>query len=58
MTFVSYVFLGYHLKSILLNWIVGPLYPLFVMHLIPTWIRRLRGREPDVRPFGAEGGAG
>lgn len=46
LTFLSYVFLGYHLKSVVLNWIVGPLYPVFVMHLAPTALRRL-ARRPE-----------
>lgn len=40
LTLASYVFLGYHLRTFLLNWIVGPLYPLVVMYLIPTVVRR------------------
>lgn len=58
LTFVSYVFLGYHLKSIVLNWIVGPLYPLLVMYLIPNLVRRVLGRSVEVPPFTAEGEAG
>lgn len=49
LTFASYVALGYVLRSLVLNWIVGPLYPLFVMYLVPTWLRRLfvRAEPPD-----------
>ena len=29
---------------LLLNWIVGPLFPLVVLHAIPTGVRTLRAR--------------
>jgi hypothetical protein len=32
-----YVALGLVLKSVVLNWIVGPLFPLFFLYLIPRW---------------------
>lgn len=41
---VVYIALGYQFKTIFLNWIVGPLFPLLVVYLIPTWLRRLRAR--------------
>jgi hypothetical protein len=44
LTFGSYVFLGYHLRTVVLNWIVGPLYPLLAMHLLPQAVRRVLGR--------------
>lgn len=44
LSFVVYVVLGFFLKSIVLNWIVGPLWLLFTLHLIPRWFRSLFGR--------------
>jgi hypothetical protein len=41
---VVYIILGVFLKSIVLNWIVGPLFPLLVVSLIPKWVRRFSGR--------------
>lgn len=41
--FVVYVALGYFLKSIVLNWIVGPIFLVLVLHVFPAAIRRLRG---------------
>jgi hypothetical protein len=38
--FVLYVALGYLLKSIVLNWIVGPLFPLAVLVLLPRLVGR------------------
>ena len=38
---VVYVALGYVLKSVLLNWIVGPLFLFAVLYLLP----RLAGRR-------------
>ena len=51
-TFGSYVALGYVFRSVFLNWIVGPLYPLVVMYLLPTAARRVLGRPtpPRLRP--------
>ena len=40
-----YVALGYFLKSWVLNWIIGPLFLLIVLYLIPTAVRRLFQRE-------------
>ena len=51
LTLLSYVVLGYFLKSVVLNWIVGPLYPLLVMYLLPAGIRWLASPE---RRAGAE----
>lgn len=47
---VGYVVAGFFLKSVLLNWIVGPLFLLIVLYLIPTglrrwWAGRLRARS-------------
>jgi len=36
---VVYVVAGYFLKSWLLNWIIGPLFPLITLYLVPTWVR-------------------
>lgn len=38
---VMYVAAGYFLKSWLLNWVVGPLFMLIVLYLVPAAIRRL-----------------
>lgn len=35
----SYVVLGLLFKSAVLNWIVGPLYPLAVLYLLPRLLR-------------------
>jgi hypothetical protein len=50
LTFGSYVLLGYHLRTVVLNWIVGPLYPLLVMHVLPNGVRRLLGRGGAATP--------
>lgn len=39
---VVYVALGYFLKSIVLNWIVGPLFLVLVLHALPALLRRMR----------------
>jgi hypothetical protein len=50
-TFTSYVVLGYLTKSVVLNWIVGPLYPVLVMYVLPAGVRRLLGRPaPEAAP--------
>ena len=36
-----YVALGLVLKSVVLNWIVGPLFPLFFLYLLPRWAGRV-----------------
>lgn len=43
-----YVALGLVVKSAVLNWIVGPLFPLVFLYLVPRWVRRGRvaGAEP------------
>lgn len=38
--FVSFVVLGYFLKSVVLNWIVGPLWLVLVLGVIPKAFRR------------------
>ncbi len=45
LTFSSYVVLGFTLRSVVLNWIVGPVYPLVVMYLVATGFRWLLGRR-------------
>ncbi len=37
-----YVGLGVVVKSAVLNWIVGPLFPLLFLHLVPTALARRR----------------
>ena len=37
-----YVVLGLWLKSYVVNWIVGPLFPLIVLGLLPRWWARWR----------------
>lgn len=41
---VSYVVLGLVVKSVVLNWIVGPLFLLITLYLLPRAVRRLRAR--------------
>lgn len=43
--FVVYVVLGYLFKSLLLNWIVGPLFLLIVLYLLPRAVRLGRRTE-------------
>lgn len=31
---------------LLLNWIIGPLFPVLVLYVIPTTARRLAGKRP------------
>jgi hypothetical protein len=38
---VSYVILGLLFKTAILNWIVGPVYLLVVLHVIPEAVRRV-----------------
>ena len=40
---VAYVALGYLTKSWVLNWIVGPLFLVLVLSVVPRGMRRLRG---------------
>lgn len=37
---VVYVALGLLVKSVVLNWIVGPLFPLVFLYLLPRWSGR------------------
>lgn len=47
---VSYVALGLLWKSAVLNWVVGPLYPLAVVYLLPRLLSRLLPRRRPRRP--------
>lgn len=38
----TYVVLGLVFRSAVLNWIVGPLYLVTVLHVLPAGLRRLR----------------
>ena len=38
---VVFVIAGLFLKNWLLNGLVGPLFLVFVVYLVPTWLRRL-----------------
>ena len=49
LAFLSYVVLGYRFKTLVLNWIVGPLYPVFVLYVLPNAVRVLLGRRPAIR---------
>jgi hypothetical protein len=42
---VVYVALGIFTKTVVLNWIIGPLFLLLVLYLIPTLVRRVARRE-------------
>lgn len=44
LSFVVYVALGLVLKSVVLNWIVGPLWLLGTLYLLPTSVRSLAAR--------------
>lgn len=37
----TYVTAGFFFKSVLLNWLVGPLFLLIVLYVIPTILRNL-----------------
>lgn len=40
---VAYIGLGLAFKVVFLNWIVGPLFMLFALDVLPRTVRRLRG---------------
>lgn len=44
---VVYVVLGLTLKVVVLNWVVGPLFLLFALYVIPRTWQRLTGRGAD-----------
>ena len=41
-----YIPAGVFLKTVVLNWMVGILFPLLVVCLVPKWIRRRRSKRP------------
>ena len=41
LAFVVYVVLGLLTRSVVLNWIVGPLFLLLTLYLLPLAVRRL-----------------
>jgi hypothetical protein len=43
---VLYIVAGYFMKSAVLNWIVGPLFPLVVLYFVPRLLRRQKRAEP------------
>jgi hypothetical protein len=38
---VVYVALGLVVKSVVLNWIIGPIFPLVFLYLLPRWAGRV-----------------
>lgn len=42
--FAAYVALGYVLKSVVLNWLVGPLFLVVVLYVVPSSLVRVRSR--------------
>lgn len=44
-----YVLLGVMLRTYVLNWIVGPLFPLLVLYLLPRGLRRAHRRREAPR---------
>lgn len=44
---VAYIALGLMVKSVVLNWIVGPLFPLIALYLVPRLFGRADDREPE-----------
>jgi hypothetical protein len=40
--FVVYVAIGYFLKSLVLNWIVGPIYLVLALYVLPKALGRAR----------------
>ena len=44
-TLVAYIAIGYLTKSVVLNWVVGPLFPLLVLYLLPRVADMVRGRS-------------
>lgn len=43
---VLYIVAGYFLKSVVLNWIVGPLFPLLALYFVPRLLGRPKRAEP------------
>lgn len=42
--FVGYVVLGLLTRTVVLNWIIGPLWLLITLYLLPTAVRRVTRR--------------
>ena len=42
---VTYITLGVFLRTWVLNWVIGPLYLLFIVWILPDWIRKHWGRN-------------
>lgn len=42
---VIYIALGVTVKSVVLNWIVGPLFPVIVLYAVPAAVRRAGRRR-------------
>ena len=42
---LAYIAIGYFTKSVVLNWVVGPLFPLLVLYLLPRVADVVRGRR-------------
>jgi hypothetical protein len=43
---LSFASLSLRDNVVLLNWIIGPLFPVFVLYVVPTAVRRVaRGRQ-------------
>lgn len=42
---VTYIILGVFLRTFVLNWVIGPLYLLFIVWILPDWIRNHWGRN-------------
>ena len=43
LTFVGYVVLGLVVRSVVLNWVIGPLWLLLTLYVLPQIARRVRG---------------
>lgn len=43
---ILYIVAGFYTKSVVLNWIVGPLFPLVALYLVPRLFRRRKRPEP------------
>ena len=46
LAFAVYVVLGLLTGSVVLNWIVGPLFPLLALFVVPRLVRGVTRREP------------
>jgi hypothetical protein len=47
---VIYIPAGVFLRTVVLNWMLGILFPLIVVYLIPKQIRRWRSKAPGAGP--------